>query len=109
MKKILLALPVAFCLAASQISQTDASPEIPAEVASLLSKYSCSTCHSTERKLVGPMWQDIAAREYSRKRIVGLIYKPEPGNWPGYAPMVAQPTVPRADANKIADWIISLK
>ena len=51
---------------------------------------------SKPRKLVGPIWTDIAAKKYSAKRIAQLGAKPEPANWPGYVPMVAQ-KVPKAD------------
>lgn len=54
------------------------------------------------------MWTDVAAKKYSKKRIIALVGKPEPANWPGYPPMVAQ-SVPKADLGKIADWIISIQ
>jgi cytochrome c len=119
MYKYLFMFPVVLlCLAAKPVAEKPAvapttfapmPPEIPAEIASLLSKYNCTSCHAMARKLIGPMWMDIAAKKYTPKRIVGLIYKPEPKNWPGYPPMVAQPTVPKADANKIATWLAGVK
>ena len=51
-----------------------------------------------------------AASKYSNDRIVQLIYKPEPKNWPSYSTeMAAMPQVPKAEALKIAAWINSLK
>jgi cytochrome c551/c552 len=61
------------------------------------------------KKLVGPMWPDIAAKKYSAKRIMELVKKPEPANWPGYVPMLAQSTVPKAELTKIANWLSKLK
>ena len=60
--------------------------------------------------MVGPAYKDVAKRGYSDAKIVELIYKPQPKNWPEYATeMAPMPQVPRADAMKIAAWINSLK
>ncbi|MFN8319094.1 MAG: hypothetical protein U0V54_06670 [Saprospiraceae bacterium] len=83
---------------------------LEAEVKPLLTKYTCSSCHNANKKQIGPAYKDIAARKYSNERIVQLIWKPEPSNWPGYATEMAPlPNVPKADGLKIAAWINSLK
>jgi cytochrome c len=107
MKKLFALLPLAALLAAS--SPTTTSPEIPADVQALLEKNGCVACHNMTKKLVGPMWTDIAAKKYSAKRIMELVKKPEPGNWPGYVPMLAQTNIPKADLTKIANWLSKLK
>lgn len=84
------------------------SPDIPVEIGALLNKYTCSSCHAFSTKLVGPSWKDIADKKYTKKRIVELVYKPSPGNWPTYPPMIAQTNVPKADLNKIAAWLIKV-
>ena len=109
MKKALLFFPILLILAAFKPASTPvAPPEIPADVQALLDKHGCAACHSMTRKLVGPVWTDIAAKKYSAKRIGQLVAKPEPANWPGYVPMVAQ-KVPKADMDKIAKWLAKLK
>jgi cytochrome c551/c552/glucose/arabinose dehydrogenase len=81
-----------------------------AEVQSLLTKHTCTACHQTDKRQVGPAFSEIAKRKYSVARIVQLIYNPEPANWPDYAtPMAPMPQVPKADATKIAQWINTLK
>ncbi len=76
----------------------------------LLMKHTCLACHAEGKKLVGPSFAEIAKRKYSDERIVELIYKPEPQNWPDYAtPMMAMPQVPKPDAMKIAGYINSLR
>ncbi len=127
MKKTLaLLLPMAFALAAFAPASRPAAapcpspfalcplpfapaagPDIPADVQALLDKYGCTACHSMTRKLVGPIWPDIAAKKYSAKRIAQLVAKPEPANWPGMVPMAPQ-KVPRADMTKIANWLAKL-
>jgi hypothetical protein len=37
------------------------------------------------------------------------VAKPEPANWPGYVPMVAQPSVPKDEMTKIANWLSKLQ
>ena len=87
-------------------AQTAAAP--PKEINELLSKYTCLACHKTDARLVGPAYLDVAKKKYTNAKIVELIYKPQPANWPGYPPMAAMTQVPKADALKIAVWINSL-
>lgn len=112
MKKIFALLPIVLLLAAFTPAPKPvapaADPVIPADVQALLDKYGCTACHSATRKLVGPVWTAVAAKKYSVKRIIQLVGKPEPANWPGYPPMVAQ-KVPKEDLTKIAKWLVALK
>jgi cytochrome c551/c552 len=81
-----------------------------AEIEPLLVKNTCTACHQVNKRQVGPSFADIAKRKYSNERIVELIYKPEPKNWPEHeTPMAAMPQVPRDEALKIASWINSLR
>jgi cytochrome c551/c552 len=81
-----------------------------AEIEPLLVKNTCTACHQVSKRQVGPAFADIAKRKYSDARIVDLIYKPEPKNWPEHeTPMAAMPQVPKNEALKIAGWINSLR
>jgi len=80
------------------------------EVKPLLQKHTCLACHQIDKRQVGAAYKDVAKRGYSDAKIVSLIYKPQPKNWPEYATeMAPMPQVPQADALKIAAWINSLK
>ena len=80
-----------------------------AEIEPLLVKNTCTACHQTSKRQVGPAFTDIAKRKYSNERIVQLIYNPEPKNWPEHeTPMAPMPQVPKDEALKIARWINSL-
>ena len=80
------------------------------KVQPLLAKWTCLGCHNTNTRQVGPSFIDIAKRKYSNERIVELIHKPEPKNWPEYATeMAPMSQVPKADALKMAAWINSLR
>lgn len=108
MKFLFYIAPLALCLLAFRPAEKVSPPDIPADVAALLSKFSCSSCHAADKKMVGPSWMDISAKKYSKKRFAALVAKPEPANWPGFVPMAPQPTVSKADLGKISDWVASL-
>lgn len=82
--------------------------DFPADIKPLMQKYACFACHKVDARLVGPAYKDVAKKKYSVDKIVKLMAKPEPSNWPGYPPM-APMTVQKDDAVKIAKWINSLK
>jgi cytochrome c len=83
--------------------------DFPAEIKPLMQKYTCFACHKVDARLVGPAYQDVAKKKYSVEKIVALIAKPQPSNWPGYPPMAPMTNVPKDDAVKIAKWINSLR
>jgi cytochrome c len=91
-------------------SEATAEVEVPADINALLEKNTCLTCHNANEKVVGPAYVEVAKRNYTPEQIVELIYKPKPSNWPDYqTPMVGLPNVPKEEALKIANWIVSLK
>jgi cytochrome c551/c552 len=79
------------------------------EVAVLLKKHACLSCHAEGNKVVGPSYSDIAKRNYSNEQILDLVYNPKPENWPDYATAMAPMShVPKGDVLKIAAWINTL-
>jgi cytochrome c551/c552 len=79
------------------------------DVKGLLVNYTCTACHATQTKQIGPGFMEIAERGYSDEKIVELIHNPQPQNWPGYeTAMPPMPHVTYDDAIKIAAWINSL-
>src|SRR5690606_38239095 len=78
-------------------------------VSPILAKNTCSACHNTDTRQVGPSFQEIAKRNYTVDQIVELVVTPRPENWPDYStPMPPMPHVPKNDVIKIAEWIRSL-
>ncbi|SOY68611.1 c-type cytochrome [Cupriavidus taiwanensis] len=76
----------------------------------LASSKACLACHATDKKLVGPAFQDIKGKYTGRKdaqaQMVQSILKGSSGRW-GPVPMPAN-AVSEADANTLAKWILSL-
>lgn len=79
------------------------------EIKPLLSQYTCTSCHQTDKRQVGPPFAEIAERGYTNDQMVELMYNPDLSNWPDYATAMPPMTiVPEEEALKIADWINSL-
>jgi cytochrome c len=72
----------------------------------------CMSCHSVEKKVVGPGYKDIAAKYASQKGAVDMlaakILKGGAGVW-GPIPMPANAQVNAAEAKTLATWVMSLK
>lgn len=105
MKKWMLAS--AFALAGTFVAQAQKF-QPPVEVLTLMSKHTCLTCHKMTERSVGPSYEEISKKKYSKKQIVALVKKPNPSHWPDYPPMVGLTNVPKADLDKIAAWIESV-
>lgn len=77
------------------------------EPKALLARYSCSACHALDAKLVGPSFNDIAARHGARDDaatfLAGRIRAGGSGNW-GSVPMPPQ-DLPEADLKQISQWL----
>jgi len=83
----------------------------PAQAANALAqKYGCLGCHASSAKLVGPSYQDVAAKYADDKQavahIVDSIRAGGSGRW-GDMAMPPQPQVKDADAKKLAAWILA--
>ena len=75
----------------------------------LADKHACIGCHAVDRKLVGPAYADVA-KKYAgqpgaRAAIARSIRAGGAGRW-GPVPMPPQPTLPDADLDALAAWIL---
>jgi cytochrome c len=80
--------------------------------AALASQFACVACHAPAAKLVGPSWQDVAARYASRSDaatyLASKIRAGGQGVW-GPIPMPAQAQVSVDDAALLAGWILEFR
>lgn len=80
-----------------------------AQALALAQKYSCTACHGTDNKIVGPSFKDIAGkyakRTDAKAYLAGKIRAGGQGVW-GPIPMPAQ-TLPDTDLQLIAAWLAS--
>ncbi|HVO87809.1 MAG TPA: c-type cytochrome [Casimicrobiaceae bacterium] len=78
----------------------------------LIKKYGCVACHANDRKIVGPAYQDVAAKYKGNAQAPAMLAKKVKeggsGVW-GQVPMPPNPTVTDADMKTIINYILSLK
>lgn len=76
----------------------------------LASQKACMACHATDKKLVGPAYQDVAKKYAGNKdaeaNLVASIKKGGSGKW-GPIPMPAQAGLSDAEAATLAAWILA--
>ncbi len=72
----------------------------------------CLSCHSVERKLLGPAWNDVSEKYQgdagAHQTLVNSIKKGSRGKWGGAA-MPPQTRVSDENVGKLADFILGLK
>jgi len=101
MKRALLA--AAMCLACAAPAFADLA---------LATSKNCMSCHTVERKVIGPAFKDVAAKYRGNAGAVDMlankIMKGGSGVW-GPVPMPANNQVNEAEAKKLAAWVLSTK
>lgn len=78
----------------------------------MLKKFNCMACHAIDQKRLGPPLKNVAARYAGDTGAAAMLAKKiqagGAGSW-GQMPMPAQPQVSDADAQTLAEYILSLK
>ena len=79
---------------------------------SLIAAADCNTCHKVDVKIIGPAFQDVAAKypasETNIETLAKKIIDGGKGNW-GDIPMTPHPTVSLDDAKEMVKYVLSLK
>lgn len=79
----------------------------------LMKKSGCVGCHAMDKKLLGPSFQDIAAKYKGDKAAPAMleakILDGGKGNWGSVAMPAQKPKVTPEGAKSIVAWILSLK
>ena len=80
--------------------------------ADLAQKKNCMACHAVDKKVLGPAYNDVAAKYAGQKdaadKLAEKILKGGTGAW-GNIPMPANPQVNEAEAKQLVQWIMTLK
>jgi len=78
----------------------------------LAKKHNCLACHATDKKLVGPSYQEVAAKYKGQKdaeaKLVAKVKNGGAGAW-GQVPMPPNASVPEADIKALVKWVLSTK
>ena len=78
----------------------------------MMKKDGCAACHSIDKKVVGPAYQEVAAKYKGDAKaaamLVDKVKKGGTGVW-GQIPMPPNAQVSDADIKALVDWILTLK
>src|SRR5437867_5410396 len=99
---VLIAAAVSLCSGAA----------LAADAEQLLKEKACLSCHTVDKKLVGPAYKEVAAKYKSRKDAEAYLAKKikegSTGVW-GPIPMPPNGTVGDDDAKTLAKYILTIK
>jgi len=88
-----------------------AAREAPGEPSEMIARYGCTGCHAVDHPVVGPAFQEVAAKYRGQKvedRLVEKVRRGGAGVW-GSIPMTPNPQVPDGALHAIVSWILALK
>jgi cytochrome c len=78
----------------------------------LMQKDGCAACHSVDKKIVGPAYQEVAAKYKGDKdaaaKLADKVKKGGVGVW-GQIPMPPNAQASDADIKDLVTWILTLK
>jgi cytochrome c len=83
-----------------------------ASAEAMMKKNGCAACHAIDKKVIGPAYQDVAARYKGDKdalaKLSDKVKKGGVGVW-GQIPMPPNVQVSDADVKDVVGWILTLK
>ena len=94
----------------SLLAALASAASLPAVASTELAKqHNCLSCHSVDKKVVGPSYKDIAAKYKGQSVEAMLIDKVKHGSKGVYGqiPMPANANVPDADVKTLVKWILA--
>jgi cytochrome c len=108
-----VAVPVAGQMAVVEQPKTVVVAATGSKERELAQKSGCFSCHTIEKKLVGPAWNDVSAKYRGQKdvetRLIAKVANGGSGAW-GNVPMPPNaPKVPDSDIKVLVRFILSLK
>jgi cytochrome c len=78
----------------------------------MMKKDGCAACHAVDKKVIGPSYQDVAAKYKGDKdaaaKLAKKVKEGGSGVW-GPVPMPPNVATPDADIKALVDWILTLK
>ena len=109
MKVQFAVLAAALAFAGSAFGQAKADPKA---AEALMQKSGCVACHAVDKKVIGPSYQDVAAKYKGDKdaatKLAAKVKAGGQGVW-GPVPMPPNAQVSDADVKTLVAWILTLK
>jgi len=104
--------PSIFFIAALLIAQAANAALDLASAQAMMQKSGCAACHAIDKKVIGPGYQDVAAKYKGDQDAVAKlsekVKKGGVGVW-GQVPMPPNVQVPDADIKELVSWILTLR
>lgn len=102
----------AIALCASLLAMGGAAHAAPdyAQVKDILTKNACLACHAVDKKLVGPAYQDVAAKHKGQADAAEVLTKHiRSGSSGVYGPIPMPPNagISDADIQTVVEWLIA--
>jgi cytochrome c len=93
------------------LALTAAPPAVAASAGLTIARSNaCMGCHAVDRKLVGPSFQQIAARykgdPNAQAKLQGKVRDGGSGVW-GAIPMPSHPGMSNADIKTVVEWVLA--
>jgi cytochrome c len=117
-KPVAVAVPVVVVAKPVVVAPKPVAPTAAVVVANtvdalaIAKKRNCLACHSVDKKVVGPAWKDVSAKNRgdagAQARLEAKIAKGGSGAW-GSIPMPPQPQVTAEERTQLARFILNLK
>ena len=94
------------------IGNVEAASLDMASAEAMMKKDGCAACHAVDKKLIGPSYQEVAAKYKGDKdaaaKLIKKVKEGGSGVW-GQIPMPPNATTSDADVKALVDWILTLK
>ena len=101
-----------FFIAAPFVAQTAHAALDNTSADAMMKKNGCAACHAVDKKVIGPSYQDVAAKYRDDKdalaKLSDKVKKGGVGVW-GQVPMPPNAQIPDADIKDLVSWILTLK
>ena len=94
------------------IGNAEAASLDMAAAEAMMKKDGCAACHAVDKKIIGPSYQEVAAKYKGDKeapaKLAKKVKEGGSGVW-GQIPMPPNATTSDADVKALVDWILTLK
>jgi cytochrome c len=101
-----------FFIAALFVAQTAHAALDNTSADAMMKKNGCAACHAVDKKVVGPSYQDVAAKYRGDKdalaKLTDKVKKGGVGVW-AQVPMPPNAQIPDTDIKDLVSWILTLK
>ena len=103
-------MKIAYAVLAAGLLAAGAAQAQDAEA--LLKKYGCTACHANDKKVIGPAYNEVAAKYKgdagAAAKLAAKVKAGGTGVW-GQIPMPPNPSVPDADLKAMIAYVLALK